>query len=268
MEVNFSSNGNHRSSSLEPTPTSTPASSPKTTYQLTSDPVFYVTVAFFSLLTTLLPSIMGQPNFMPIVQALGLTIFTAIPLRRGQVRTALSVLLLWLAVQLAAIIFIAWALPTQTARAIPDGVTYRMALVTWAYTGEMLPRSLLAAPWSRVIEVLGVLLGTLLTGGLVGSWFLVRAVDLFGFSAGTLLRELAPAAGLLLGIAPWRLLTLAGYTGFFLLLAQPILTNRWNLGHYLTGQRRLLLWSGGLLIIGLLLEALLPGIWQGMVISD
>lgn len=225
-------------------------------------------LAFFALLTTLLPGILGQPNFMPMVQALGLTIFTAIPLRKGDVRTALWVVLLWLIVQLAVIVLMAWGLPTQTARAIPDGVTYRMALVTWAYTGEALPRSLLVTPWTRLIEIIGVLVGSLLTGGLVGSWFLVRAVDLFGFSAGTMIREMAPADGLLLGFTPWRLLTLTGYAGFFLLLAQPILSNRWDLDHYLTHQRRLILWSGSLLIIGILLEALLPGMWQGLVIGD
>lgn len=266
MEVNYSSNGNHRSHHLEPRPV--PVSSPKSTYQLTRDPIFYGTVAFFALLTTLLPGIMGQPNFMPIVQALGLTVFTAIPLRRGQVRTALSVLLIWLIVQFVVMVLIAWGLPVQTARAIPDGMTYGIELVTWAYTGDLLPRSLLAAPWGRLIEVLGVLVGTLISGGLVGSWFLVRAVDLFAFGAGTLMRELTPSAGVLLGFAPWRLITLVGYAGFFLLFAQPILTNRWDLGHYLRDQRRLLLWAGGLLIIGLLLEALLPGIWQGMVIGN
>jgi hypothetical protein len=263
MEVNYSSNGNQRSRDLDASP-----NAPQTaTYQLTRDPVFYATVGFFALLTTLLPGILGQPNFMPIVQALGLTIFTAIPLRRGDVRTALRVLLLWLIVQLVVIVFMAWGLPTQTARAIPDGVTYRMALVTWAYTGEALPRSLLVAPWARLIEILGVLIGSLLTGGLVGSWFLVRAVDLFGFSAGTLIGEMAPANGLLLGFTPWRILMLTGYAGFFLLLAQPILSNRWDLNHYFKDQRRLLLWSSGLLVIGLLLEALLPGAWQGLVIG-
>jgi hypothetical protein len=246
MEVNYSSNGTQRSQELEPTPTVTQPP----TYDLTRDPIFYGTVGFFALLTTILPGLMGQPNFMPMVQALGLTIFTAIPLRRGEMGTALRVLLLWLVVQLAVIIFIAWGLPAQTARAIPDGVTYRMDLVTWAYTGETLPRSLLAAPWTRLIEILGVLVGSLLTGGLVGSWFLVRAVDLFGFSAGTLIREMTPAVGFLLGFTPWRLLTLAGYAGFFLLLAQPILTHRWDPGHYLKEQRRLILWSSGLLMIG------------------
>ncbi|MBX3000025.1 MAG: hypothetical protein KF893_16000 [Caldilineaceae bacterium] len=264
MEVNYSSNGNQRSRELEPTPTASPSS----TYQLTRDPFFYGTVGFFALLTTLLPGSLGQPNFMPIVQALGLTIFTAIPLRKGDVGTALRVLLLWLIVQLTVIFFMAWGLPVQTARAIPDGVTYRMDLVTWAYTGEALPRSLLVAPLARLIEILGVLVGSLLTGGLVGSWFLVRAVDLFGFSAGTMIREMASPIGLLLGFTPWRLLSLSGYAGFFLLLAQPILSNRWDLNHYRKNQRRLIIWSSGLLVAGLLLEVLLPGFWQGLVIGE
>jgi hypothetical protein len=205
---------------------------------------------------------MGQPNFMPIVQALGLTVFVAIPLHKSDLRSAFGVLLLWLGLQLLSMALLAWLLPVQVTRAIPDGFTYRIDLVTWAYTGDTLPQSLGMAPLARLGEIAGVLLGSLLTGGLIGSWFLVRAVDLFGYGLGTFLREVPGVLGLLMGLAPWRLLTLAGYAGFFLLLAQPILTNRWRLHHYLKNQRRLILWSTGLLVVGIVLEAFLPGIWQ------
>lgn len=239
-----------------------PTKTVKASYHLTSDPVFYVTVAFFALLTTGLPGLMGQPNFMPITQALGLTIFTAIALRRGEVGNALRVALLWIVVQLLVMLSITWLVPGQAERAIHEGFTYRTALLQWAYTGDNLPRSLLVAPLSRAGEILGVLLGSLLTGGLVGSWFLVRAVDLLGYAAGSLVHGVVPGLGLLLGLAPWRLLAIAGYTGFFILLAQPILINRWRPRYYLEAQRRLIVWSGVLLILGLLLELMLPGLWQ------
>jgi hypothetical protein len=237
----------------------------KPAYQLTGDPIFYITVGFFAFMTTGVPGLMGQPNFMPIAQALGLTVFTAIPLRRGELKNAVMVVALWLGIQLLIMTAITMLAPLQASRAIAEGITYRMDLVTWAYTGDELPRSLLEAPLARLGEVVGVLLGSLLTGGLVGSWFLVRAVDLLGYSVGTLTREVVPALGLLLALTPWRLLTIAGYSGFFLLLAQPILTNHWQPAYYLKEQRRLILWSAGLLVAGLLLEALLPGLWQNLL---
>ncbi len=231
-------------------------------YRLTHDPVFYITAGFFALLTTALPGLMGQPNFMPLLQALGLTIFAAIPLRNGELANALRVTALWLTIQLLAMISITWLVPIQASRAIPDGFTYGTALVTWVYTGDELPRSLLSAPLGRLLELAGVLLGSLLTGGLVGSWFLVRAVDLLGFAGGILTGQAPALLALLLGLAPWRLLTICGYAGFFLLLAQPILTNRWRPAFYLAHQRRLLVVSAALLVVGLGLEALLTGVWQ------
>ncbi len=232
-------------------------------YQLTDDPVFYITVIFFAILTTVVPGLMGQPNFMPIVQALALTIFVAIPLRRGALRAALWVAVLWVVMQLVSIMAVTWLVPMQAARAIPDGFTYRNLLTTWFYTGEALPRSLLTAPLVRVGEVVGILLGSLLSGGLVGAWFLTRAVDLLGYSVMTLSQTVG-ALGFFAGLFPWRLLSVAGYTGFFLLLAQPILTNHWQPSYYLHTQRRLVLGSAILLASGLLLEAILPGIWQGI----
>lgn len=261
MQTNYSSNGNQA-------PVQPPATAPvpqSAGYQLTADPVFYMTVIFFALLTTLVPGLMGQPNFMPIVQALGLTIFAAIPLRRGELRNALWVTAVWLIVQLLTIILVTWLVPLQATRAIADGFDYRSLLVTWAYTGENLPRSLALAPLARLGEITGVLLGSLLTGGLAGSWFLVRGVDLLGYSAASLSQETVPALGFLLGLSPWRLLTVAGYAGTFLLLAQPILTNHWRPGYYLQAQRSLVLGSAALLSAGLLLEALLPGIWQALL---
>ncbi len=259
MQVKFSRNGSDHAGATDGY--TNPSAGQKPGYQLTHDPIFYLMVGFFAFLTTALPGVMGQPNFLPIVQALGLTVFVAIPLRRGERHYALAVLALWLGVQAITLLVMALGLPTQTARAIPDGFTYRTELVTWAYSGDLLPRSLAAAPWNRALEVLGVLLGTLFTGGLVGSWILVRGVDLFAFGAATLIGNVSPG-GIVMALMPWRLLTLAGYAGFLLLLAQPIVINRWNPSHYLTDQRRLLLWSAGLLITGLLLESLLPGIWQ------
>jgi hypothetical protein len=259
MQTNYSSNGDHRVDHESSTANVTED------YQLTRDPVFYIMIGFFALVTTGVPGLLGQPNFMPIAQAIGLTVFAAIPLRRGELKNALGVVILWLGIQLLIMTSITMLAPLPASRAIADGLSYRMDLVTWAYAGNELPRSLLDAPLARLGEVAGVLVGSLLTGGLVGSWFLVRAVDLLGYSIGTLTYEVTPGLGLLLGLAPWRLLTIAGYSGFFLLLAQPILTNRWQPGYYLKEQRRLVLWSVALLVAGLLLEALLPGIWQNLL---
>lgn len=235
---------------------------PAPVYDLTRDPLFYGTIVFFVLITTAIPAVMGQPNFMPTVQTLGLTIFAAVGLRRGGVASGLRIATLWLVVQALLFLLLAWLLPVQVEKAIHDGFLYRTGLVQWAYTGGAQPGSLLDAPLARLGEVAGILLGSLATVGLVGGWFLVKGVNLLAYGAGSLWRGLDSPLGILLGLAPWRLAQLAGYTGLFVLLIQPLLLNNWNPAHYLANQRRLILVSLALLVGGLLAELFLPGLWR------
>jgi hypothetical protein len=243
----------------------TPPAPPVPVYDLTRDPIFYGTLVFFVLLTTAVPGLMGQPNFMPVIQATALTIFTAIALRRGGIDPALRVATVWLVVQGLFLFLITWLLPVQIEKAIHDGFLIRSGLMEWAYTGSVLPGSLLAAPLARLGEIAGILLGSLATVGLVGSWFLVKGVNLLAYGMGSLWRGIGSPLGILLGLAPWRLAQLAGYTGLFVLLIQPLLLNNWNPAHYLSTQRRLIVVSLALVAGGLIAELFLPGLWRALL---
>lgn len=243
----------------------TPPAPPVPVYDLTRDPIFYGTLVFFVLLTTAVPGLMGQPNFMPVIQATALTIFTAIALRRGGIDPALRVATVWLVVQGLFLFLITWLLPVQIEKAIHDGFLIRSGLMEWAYTGSVLPGSLLAAPLARLGEIAGILLGSLATVGLVGSWFLVKGVNLLAYGMGSLWRGVGSPLGILLGLAPWRLAQLAGYTGLFVLLIQPLLLNNWNPAHYLSTQRRLIVVSLALVAGGLIAELFLPGLWRALL---
>ena len=240
-----------------------PNGSPKArNYDLVKDPFYYITFGFFALLTTALPATLGQPNFLPIAQTVAITLFLAIPLRRGRISTALVVLSSWLLLQFLVMIAGSALLPLVFERAIHDGFAYHRALLEWSVTGLSLPGSILQTPGARVLEFFGILLGSLLSAGLVGLWFLVRAVNQFGYGVGRLAVEGLP--GLFLGLMPWRLATLAGYAGLIVLLAQPLLTNRWNPAHYFARQRRLATLSFLLIVVGLILEFALPGLWRAV----
>ena len=231
-------------------------------YDLITDPIFYGTLGFFALLTTLLPAALGQPNLLPILQTLALTIFLAIPLRRGMVDKGIAVLTVWLALQLLVMTVGSALLPQLFERAIHDGFEYHRAILEWSVTGQGLPGWLLVNPLSRFGEMAGVLLGSLFSAGLAGLWFLMRAVNQFGYVAGRL--AAGGSGGFLLGLMPWRLVTIAGYSGSVLLLAQPLLTNNWNFVYYFTRQRRLVTASAILISLGLLLELTLAGLWQSL----
>lgn len=229
-------------------------------YSLTRDPTYYVTVGFFALLTTALPALLGQPRFLPLNQAVLLTIFVAIPLRKGHLRGAFNVMALWLVLQFSLMTLLAWAFGDSVERAIADGFILRGEIAAWFYTGGILPHGMQAAPLARLVEIAGITLGSLLTAGLVGMWFLVRAVNLLGFTTGALFSTLESPA-LPAWILPiWALIRVAGYAGLVTLLAEPSVTRNWSLPFYRAHRQRPLLISLGLVIAGLLLELVLPGL--------
>jgi hypothetical protein len=232
-------------------------------YKLTRDPIFYTTVALFAVLTTGLPAIIGQPNFMPLVQALGITIFTGAAIRQGEIRNAVGIAALWLGLEFLVILVVTLAMPGSAERAIGNGFEFRTSYLQWFYTGHGLPHALLAEPVGRMKQLAGVILGSLLTGGLVGSWFLVKAVNLLAFSMGSLTAQLGPV-GLVAGIAPWALATVTGYAGLFVALSEPILNNNWKIAHYIQDRRWLLLGSLGFVLAGIVLELILPGAWSSL----
>lgn len=233
-------------------------------YSLARDPIFYLTVGFFALFTTGLPLAIGQPNFLPILQTLALFIFMLIPLRQGLLRQALWVLALWLVIQFNVVVTVTWLLEARAERAFYDGFQYRMAYIAWFYSAKtaLRPDSFGVMPLSRLLELLGVLLGSLVSGGLIGVWFLVKSVNLAGYGMGAILVSLKSTAALFLALPLWTLLRIAGYAGLIALLSEPLLTSNWQPLSYWRNQRRLILIAGGLLLLGLLSELFLPDLWR------
>jgi hypothetical protein len=233
-------------------------------YTIANDPIFYVTVAFFALLTTGLPAVVGQPIFLPIVQTLALFAFMMVTLHQGLLRQTYLVVALWLSIQFLVILLATLLVEGRVQLAMPDGFTYRMAYAEWFYSapGVLRPDSFSAQPVMRVVELLGVTIGSLVSVGLIGVWFLVRALNLAAFTMGSLLHVI-DSPGALLGAFPlWTLLRIGGYAGLVILLAEPLLTSNWRLPFYLRERRRLLLIAVTLTLLGLLLELILPGAWR------
>lgn len=233
-------------------------------YSIVNDPIFYGTVVFFALLTTGLPAIIGQPLFMPIAQTLALFVFMTMTLRQRLIRQTLIVVGLWLVTQFLVLLVAMILLEERVQLAISDGFIYGMSYIDWFYgvSGAVRPDSFVARPIGRTLELLGITVGSIATAGFVGTWFLVRTLNLAAFNTGVLVvvAENTPA---LIGALPlWALLRIGGYAGLVILLAEPLLTNNWNPLFYLRERRRLLIISAGLLIVGLLLELILPNLWR------
>ncbi|MEM7538179.1 MAG: hypothetical protein AAF639_38785 [Chloroflexota bacterium] len=233
-------------------------------YYLTKDPIFFITIGFVALIMTAMPAALGQAIFLPVVQTLSLTIFLGMAVRQGQTRSAILLMTIWLVVQVLVITALTWVVPGQIVKLFGDGHNYRVLFVNWFYGANQLPASLLTEPMTRIMEIVGILVGAVLTGGLVGVWYLVHAVNLAGFSAGSLMFEIGNPLIFPIGLPLWTILRIAGYVGFLTLLAEPLLTQQWQVSYYLQQRRYLLLGATGLLLLGLLSEVTLPGVWQAV----
>jgi hypothetical protein len=236
------------------------AQEPRADRSITHDPIFYTTAAFFALLTTALPAILGQPRFLPVIQTLTLVTFITVALRHANVRGALRLFTLWLPIQYAAITLLTRAFGGQLEAAFSNGFVYRSEITTWFFAGAPFPHGLASEPITYLIEVAGIILGSLITAGVAGVWFLVRLLNLSAYGTGILLASLANPLQLLLVIPYWTLLRAAGYSGFIVLGAMPLLTSQWSPGYYWRQHRRLILISLALVAAGFVVELFLPGL--------
>jgi hypothetical protein len=241
-------------------------------YSLSRDPIFFATVGFFALLTTSMSVILGQFRFLPIVQALALGVFLLIPLRRRDLRSALIVVFLWLALAMVAVFALTWLDPLRVEAAFEDGFLHRAAYAEWYYAANAeaspLPASFATQPLASLAELLGIVLGSLLTAGFVGAWFLMKLANLAAFSAASLLLTLPGPLWLPVTLPLWSVFQIVGGGGLLVLLAEPLASSSLT-GGFAAGVRELgrsrrlpFLIFGGMFLLGILLELILPPFWH------
>jgi hypothetical protein len=218
-------------------------------------------VAFFALLTTALPALLGQPRFLPVVQTVSLTVFAALALRHRNLAGALQVMALWLMIQFAAMTLAARFFGGQVEAAINDGFTYRGAIAAWFFGAGPLPGSLSVEPVRRGVEVMLVTLGSLVSAGLLGIWVIVNVLNRAAFGVGVLLSALESGGNALFTLPVWTLLRVTGYAGATALFAEPLLISAWSARRLWDERRGLLLVSGALILAGLALEPLLADLF-------
>jgi len=233
-------------------------------YQLSRDPIFFTMAAIFAVLTTALPAVLGQPRFLPIAQAVALTLFLAVPLRQSDRRGAFGVVFGWLGLAMLTLLVLTWLLPLQMERAFDDGFLHRAAVSEWYYANYPLPASFGTQLLPSLIEIVGVTLGSLLTGGVVGAWFLLKVANLAAFSAGALLLTLGSPLLLPIALPVWSVLQVVGGGGLLVLLAEPLVCGHFGAGiaNLAGARRRPLLIFSAVYGLGLLLELLLPSFWH------
>ena len=154
---------------------------------------------------------LGQFRFLPLVQALALSIFLLVPLRRRDLRSALFVIFLWLALSMATVFALTWFDAAWTDACLrerlqlPRGLC-RMVLRRQRGVQGRLPASFVTQPLASVVELLGFVLGSLLTVGFVGAWFLMKVANLAAFGAATLASTLPNPFLAVVALPLWSIL--------------------------------------------------------------
>ncbi|MCL4825778.1 MAG: hypothetical protein KJZ95_00335 [Caldilinea sp.] len=231
-------------------------------YRLTRDPAFWAMGAFFALLTTAMPALFGQMRFMPISQTIVLSIFMGIAVRRHDLRSALTMVYTWLLVSMTSLIVLMLLVPGQVERAFDDGFMVRAMTSEWYFTNSPLPASFATEPIPAALEIAGVTLGALFTGGVIGVWSLVRMANLAAFTAGHLLGVLGSPLWIVVALPIWNLLQIVGAGGLVVIFAEPLLVDRFGLRRWFTRRRLALAIFGAIYVAGVLAKLILPAFWH------
>lgn len=227
-------------------------------HSITNDPIYYVTVIFFILITTALPALLGQPRFLPIIQTLALAFYTMLPLRHRNLRGAILVITLWLTLQFLTIAILTALLPARIESAFTDGFIFRGQITAWFFAGAPNPNALTFI--GALIELLTVTLGSLITAGIAGIWILTTTTNEAAYSVGILSRTIINPAQFFLIIPYWALLRTAGYAALTLTCAMPLLTYIGNPSYYWQHYRKLILVGLILVVLGILAEFIVPAL--------
>lgn len=245
--------------------TTSQAQGDRAQYSLVQDPLFLITVAAFALITTGFPAALGQFRFMPLIQTIALTAFLSLAVRRGRLRAAYSILGIWIFVQFTSILTLTLIRPAQLERAIVEGFSHRQGLLEWIYTASAYPSGLAANPVAYIVEFMGIVIGGLVTAGLVGIWFLMRLINLTAYSIGTLTPVAEGTLALLVPLLLWHILRIVGYAALMPLVATPALSGVWSPTIYWQTHRRPILFGLALVIAGILLELLAAPLWPALM---
>ena len=207
-------------------------------YNLSRDPSSLPWLGFFALLTTGFPCVLGQPRFLPLVQAVALTLFLAVPLRQRNLRSALFVVFLWLALTMGTLLALTWfdrrshGTRLRGRFSLPRGLC-RMVLRRQRASSP-LPARFGTQLLPSLVEIVGIMLGSLLTGGPCRRLVLVKAANLAAFGAATLASTLPNPLLAVVALPLWRILQVIGGGGLLVLLAEPLAS-----GHFGAGLRQL-----------------------------
>jgi hypothetical protein len=193
--------------------------------------------------------------------AMGVVVTTFFPILLGQ---QICLPLLTVSVVVASLLF-----EDTASRAVQGGLEYRSAWLAWSEGGPAVSLAPSLAYGRQVIELALYALAMTLTGGVGGLLLLTVALDRFNFTVASLLSiSQSPVMAAVATWPLWMIVRLVGYLIVGAVLAEPVANLDLRpayLAAWLQARKRLLLAGLGIILLGVILQALLSPLYQTLM---
>lgn len=233
------------------------------------DWIVYPTMAVGIVVTTVFPILLGQQICLPLLSAAVLIPMFIWALRQGRPRKAITLALFWVVVQSLSVIVASLLFQDSAWQAVQGGLEYRTAALQWIEGGPPVTMAPALNYARQALDLLIYALAMAFTGGVAGLLLLALALDRLNFTVATLLASASNP--LLLALAAWPLWMIVRLVGFVIVgavLAEPVANLDLRpayLANWLQRRWRLLLAGLGIVLLGVVLQALLAPLYQTIV---
>lgn len=233
------------------------------------DWIVYPSMAMGVVVTTFFPILLGQQVCLPLLSAAVLIPMFLWALRQGRPGRAVTLALFWVVVQSLSVLLASLLFADTAPRAVQGGLEYRTAWLAWIEGGPLVQMAP-ALDYARQAIDLALYAGAMaLTGGVGGLLLLTVALNRFNFTVATLLATAQNPVLLAVAAWPlWMMVRLAGYLIVGAVLAEPVANLDLRpayLADWLQRRKRLLLAGLGIILLGVILQALLAPLYQTLL---
>ena len=223
------------------------------------------------VLATVLSYVAGwladAPRLVPVFNTLASYPFMVAALWKGDLRLAITRMLLWAMTLAVCATLLSYARPWQTDSLFLRGGSYRAEMFTWVLTGrgdESRPARFIP---QQALHVAIFVTAAVATGGVLAMAMGAVLMNQMGHYVGALAAASAhPVLVMVLGWHPWSVIRIASFVTIGVVLSAPLLSAIGGFPVDWRAARRFLSWAGAGLVIDVVLKSLLAPVWQRLLL--
>jgi hypothetical protein len=209
------------------------------------------------------------PLFLPILNTAASFPFMVLALKRGDVRLAVSRMLLWAVVLGACATGLSYLRPAATDRFFLRGDAYRREMFAWVITGqgaESTPGDFIPQHAGHAALFAAV---TVATGGALSMPMGATLMNYMGHYVGALSAGSAhPALTMLLAWHPWAIIRVVSFVVLGVVLSMPLLSRLVGFQPDWAAARRFVMVAGSGLVLDVVLKWMLAPVWQRLLLRS